>query len=804
MKRLVHLLLPLCLALIYCAGASAAPPKKTASKGAQRATPLDASSPISRQCNLEAAKQYPADGLERDNYLKACFFAPRTWYGEGLATVAIGRDKTGVIGRRVTLYVTGPSQLVTARANEIDARIRAALPQIRDALYRSIDDKPSAASQVARGLQDNPAQDLKALYAQANQRNAASLTNALEIAALMLRDKLANDVQVSPSEAQKFGLALFEGPCEAQYRCEFAPHVLDSRSASFDRYAKLREWARHVGVAHPSRLVELNVVNGVLKPELTKSVRLHPTVPQRSERKPDEYFAALERFIPERRRLGMDVSYVATELAGVPRNALLTIADAVDTPSFVFELLPQSGQAFERVSNELARTRVIECRRFRGAVSEDEISQCAGYVVDAAAVVSCMNGGTCRPAPGKTLTADLLLIAGPASNWQGLALHSSLPRIAVGSVKPGQEEETLRVLNACRDTSQTAAEFARCLGTHRGGEEMKRTYACVQGASSKRGRAHIESINDCVVSLGRLSAEDARRLDCAKKHSRDARGMALCLYSGELPKESSKVIACAGRLSEAGRNARGQALFDCAVAGLGQNERQAFSCLRDARAQGSWQDGALCVAKGKIPRELQDAVECSRKHAGEFAAVAACYGGRHLPEPQGRVLRCAAESGFDVTGAAMCMAADGLTPDQRILLQCATTSGGEPTATAICTGGKLAMKEFQNCKDQKFGKGKCFGPGNDLLKIAKQLGFEIGPNSVVADVVDLQLRLLEFQRPLIEAGQAVLDGAMKHAAAVVQADLKTFDLLAKGQIGAAAENAVKSACKRAFLGVIRC
>lgn len=784
--------------------AGEAAPKKGPSRATQAAVSLDASSPISRQCTREATQRHPSDETARAAYLKECLLAPRTWYGEGLATVAVGRDEKGLVGRRFTLYITGPSPLGTRRANEIDARLRATLPQIRDVLYQSIDAKPSAPSSVAQGLQDNPAQALKSLYEQANQRNAASLSNALEIAALSLRDRLANDVQLTPAEAQKFGLALFEGPCETRNGCDFAPHVLDSRSASFDRYAKLREWARQAGVVHPNRLVELNVVNGVLKPEAAKSARLHPAVRERTERTPEEYFKAFESFIPERRRKGMDVSYVAAEFAAVPRDALLTVADAVDTPSFVFDRLPQSGRAFERVSNELARTRILECRRFRGALSEAELSQCAGYIVDAATITSCMNGGTCRPSVGKELTADLLLIAGPTSNWRGLALHSSLPRIGVGSVKPGQEEETLRVLNSCRDNSETAAEFARCLATHRGGETMKKTYACLQEASGKKGRAYGQAIGDCVVSLSKLSAEDARRLECASRHESDARGMALCLYSGQLPREASAVISCANRLSDAGRNARGQALFDCAVAGLGPNERQAFNCLREARTAGNWQDGALCVAKGKIPSELQDAIECNRKHAGQFAAVAACYGGKNLPEPQGRVLRCAAESGFDATGTALCMAGDGLTPDQRILLQCATTSGGEPMATAICTGGKLAIKEFQNCKDQRFGKGKCFGSGNDLLKIAKRLGSEIGPNSVVADIVNLQLRLLEFQRPPIEAGQAVLDGVMKHAAAVVEADLKTFDLLAKGQIGAAAQNAVKAACRRAFLGVIRC
>jgi hypothetical protein len=97
------------------------------------------------------------------------------------------------------------------------------------------------------------------------------------------------------------------------------------------------------------------------------------------------------------------------------------------------------------------------------------------------------------------------------------------------------------------------------------------------------------------------------------------------------------------------------------------------------------------------------------------------------------------------------LSAPNLTQDQQIALQCASESGGSPHAFAICAGGRLAAKELINCRGQRFAEGKCFVEGNELRKLAQKFGTDVGPNSVVAQVANVQLQVLEVQtKPLVD------------------------------------------------------
>lgn len=213
------------------------------------------------------------------------------------------------------------------------------------------------------------------------------------------------------------------------------------------------------------------------------------------------------------------------------------------------------------------------------------------------------------------------------------------------------------------------------------------------------------------------------------------------------------------------------------------------------------------MAGDKLPESTKQLMSCATDRSSSAAAVAVCMGGKTVPGDAGRLLRCAAESSFNSVGTALCMAGDGLTLDQRIFLQCAITSGGEPTSTATCTVGQLAMKEFRNCKGKQFAEEPCFGKNNELIKLSAQLGVPIGKNSVVADIANVQLRLLEMPMDVAAPGvQQGLDQLGKQTSALVGAHKGILDAIAKIPTNpeAAVKGYAKSGCEIATYGIGIC
>jgi hypothetical protein len=72
------------------------------------------------------------------------------------------------------------------------------------------------------------------------------------------------------------------------------------------------------------------------------------------------------------------------------------------------------------------------------------------------------------------------------------------------------------------------------------------------------------------------------------------------------------------------------------------------------------------------------------------------------------------------------------------------------------------MKEMMNCKGKKFGEGNCFNENNDIRKFAKSLGIEIGPQSVAAQVINIQLQITQLTSgPILDAASQALPKLMK-------------------------------------------
>jgi hypothetical protein len=84
-----------------------------------------------------------------------------------------------------------------------------------------------------------------------------------------------------------------------------------------------------------------------------------------------------------------------------------------------------------------------------------------------------------------------------------------------------------------------------------------------------------------------------------------------------------------------------------------------------------------------------------------------------------------------------------MTPEQRIGLQCATHSV-DATSFAVCTGGLLVLKEFTQCRHDKFGEGKCFGEHNEIRKFFRNvLGQDINSHTVVGQIINAPLEVVK-------------------------------------------------------------
>ena len=74
----------------------------------------------------------------------------------------------------------------------------------------------------------------------------------------------------------------------------------------------------------------------------------------------------------------------------------------------------------------------------------------------------------------------------------------------------------------------------------------------------------------------------------------------------------------------------------------------------------------------------------------------------------------------------------------------------------------MAIKELMNCRGKNFGEENCFGESNELRQLAKRFGMEIGPHSLVADVVNVQLKIASATTtPIASAAAQVLPEVVK-------------------------------------------
>ena len=445
--------------------------------------------------------------------------------------------------------------------------------------------------------------------------------------------------------------------------------------------------------------------------------------------------AQIEGLAVKARELGKRIDRSVPRTVDIPHEIALRFVDVLDEPQqALLELKEAPGAKLLTIQDELARSRVIECARFR-AVADDQISACAGYKLDALTVDQCLAGASCVPEFGKEIWAGSALQF-EVGGRKELAEGGLLPRTGI------RYPQLVADANTCAKAPNREAAAA-CMLKLQLGDREKAAWACVKGKNPSQLDA--KSV-ECAVGSA-LPTKVVAAIDCARQFKK-SEDQAICALKGALPPEAGAMIECQRKHPN---DARDIAL--CMARKLGGDAGLAVACLEQAR--GDWAKGAQCYGSDKLPTEVAQAIGCVQNSGGGAAPLAGCVAASQLPENLRKPAQCIAESGGDPFGAGICMASDGLTPDQRIALQCLASTGGEPVSFATCTGGRLAVKEMFNCVDKKLFEGNCMGKGNELVKLADALGINLSPNTAVGMALNVPRDVVVFQ---VAAAQATIKG----------------------------------------------
>jgi hypothetical protein len=179
--------------------------------------------------------------------------------------------------------------------------------------------------------------------------------------------------------------------------------------------------------------------------------------------------------------------------------------------------------------------------------------------------------------------------------------------------------------------------------------------------------------------------------------------------------------------------------------------------------KGNLADAALCIGGDRVPPQVASAVHCAQTSdsiTGFGVCMVASEGGGEAQ----RIAACYAEGNGIPAAVAVCLASQYLTQDQRIVLECAAATNGAPPATATCAVGKYAMKEMINCKGKTFGEGKCFNENGEIRKFFKNVGMDIGPQTVAGQIINYQLQMTQFAMgPVVDAASRALPELMNIA-----------------------------------------
>ena len=491
--------------------------------------------------------------------------------------------------------------------------------------------------------------------------------------------------------------------------------------------------------------------------------------------------------LPAQLKEPLTIHFAVPRAIGLTQDTAARVLDVLASPSEAMRPLGRGIQALNDLSDEVARTRILECSRLRGLDNLAQISDCAGYKLDPGQLAECMNARRCLPQIEAKAWASLVAIT-DSLDLQGLAAGSMFARMQDGWSTYGKYEAAARACAQAADSATDDQAYQQAAGlcliqSGLVGTKERELYACVSAA--KRDSARLM---DCAVSAA--GGDLGQAYACWKESGTEPLDVALCAGRGKI---DPKVLQCVDGYREGGAEG---AVKACLLAALPSDEARMAACIADNPKNRS--AAAVCLVSPSLSPKEAAALKCAQEQAGDWGAMAGCAAAPYIAGMAGgdlgRALQCGLQSGGDPLGTTVCMASGDLNPTQQILLQCAAVSPDGLTF-ATCAGGQLAFKEFMHCREVKFGADKCFGPNNEIRRLVRNLGLgDINENTLVAKYFNAHLEYYKFQVALAEDSLKVL-GKLGEQVFTVGNNVKNEIERGVGKVYKAARKWVKRICK---------
>jgi hypothetical protein len=645
-----------------------------------------------------------------------------------LASITVGLSPAIPIGYKLVLLATVPVAIDPSE----EAKLRGSIPRLIRDIAASLQKKIDALPEISVSELDP---DLEKRLSGYSEQIKSGINEAFISASTDFGTQIA---RWSPKYANDIALAVARRPCAGTVCSSTQP----TPNAARYRFARLYDWANSMGLTAVNQAYVLRRQGAVVPVVpvvaiLDKGHEWHDDFPK------PVLQAAFVNVVKESRRTKEQLSYATAELATLSKETVAHLADVFDFPyAAVPRLTSDPAATLQGLSDELGRARLRDCVRLRGTFEPEQAGECAGYNLGQKDLANCLAGANCMPSFGARLNLATLLVR-PNTNLIDIARSTALPRIQLGPAGT-----IVDIANKC--PSSDNPNYCLLEETIGQKKEVVPTLNCIHGAGNS-----ATALAKC-AAVG-LSDDQRHQLDCFLANSKNTKALALCATRETLPQDTQKIIACAGNLKGTASSVADAAR--CLRVGNATREARCLVNNKD-----NWVDAALCISGDKTPQQVKSAVHCAQS-SGSLTDFGVCMVANEGNGEAQRIAACYAEGQGVPAAVAVCLASKNLTQDQRIVLECAAETNGAPQATAICAGGKLVAKEMVNCKGKKFGEGNCFNKNNELRKLAKTAGIEIGPKSVPAQLINIQLQFTQLTSgPLLDAATPIVSELMKRVA----------------------------------------
>lgn len=523
--------------------------------------------------------------------------------------------------------------------------------------------------------------------------------------------------------------------------CDEGGYLGRRATSKGERFAKVYEWYLTAGLRRENEYLEIGPGGSLHALPAPQELYAFKKQFWPAPRSTEQAQTSFERGVVELRKRKLQYDYIVPRIAALKKDTAVRVTDVIASPLLSIPFLPEAAAGsppFKLLQDEVARSRLTECVRFKGQQLPEKIAACAGYTLDKKDLAACLGGGNCMPQLASTGNAAVLMRLAPSDGAE--LLRSQLPRIASQVTVDLEKYKTAG--QACAKLS--AADAAVCMSKIGLSDKDKKSLECAQAAvKSKLG---AEGAMRCATSA--LPDGPTRQLaECmAKNGTKDPKAIVLCGVSPQLPPSLRDNLPCLAKSSK-------DQVLACLAKSVGGDIGNAAACWEKYPNQ--YNRAGICVVEGSsASSDVKQLVACAASSSG--LAGCALQKNLHIQGggDAGKLANCAIQSGGDGMGMLACMTEGQLTPEQQIAMQCAAQSP-DFLSFAACTGGQLSIREFGKCQGKKFGEEPCFGKNNEIRKTLAALGVDVGESTVLGQVANLNLDVLKTQVAFAEQALGV-------------------------------------------------